>query len=93
MENRGDMTCFHEPYNEAYYYGEDRRNDRYYIADPTLKVTQGLSLATVHSKLTDLVQQEPVFIKDFAYSVAHICLLYTSPSPRDGATSRMPSSA
>ena len=24
---------------------------------------------------------------------AHICLLYTSPSPRDGATSRMPSSA
>ena len=23
----------------------------------------------------------------------HICLLYTSPSPRDGATSRMPSSA
>ena len=25
--------------------------------------------------------------------VACICLLYTSPSPRDGATSRMPSSA
>ena len=24
---------------------------------------------------------------------ARICLLYTSPSPRDGATSRMPSSA
>ena len=24
---------------------------------------------------------------------AEICLLYTSPSPRDGATSRMPSSA
>ena len=23
----------------------------------------------------------------------NICLLYTSPSPRDGATSRMPSSA
>ena len=25
--------------------------------------------------------------------IARICLLYTSPSPRDGATSRMPSSA
>ena len=25
--------------------------------------------------------------------VPKICLLYTSPSPRDGATSRMPSSA
>ena len=26
-------------------------------------------------------------------AVQEICLLYTSPSPRDGATSRMPSSA
>ena len=26
-------------------------------------------------------------------AIDHICLLYTSPSPRDGATSRMPSSA
>ena len=25
--------------------------------------------------------------------IIHVCLLYTSPSPRDGATSRMPSSA
>ena len=25
--------------------------------------------------------------------LAQVCLLYTSPSPRDGATSRMPSSA
>ena len=27
------------------------------------------------------------------FSKCMICLLYTSPSPRDGATSRMPSSA
>ena len=27
------------------------------------------------------------------WSLAMTCLLYTSPSPRDGATSRMPSSA
>ena len=27
------------------------------------------------------------------YDPTHTCLLYTSPSPRDGATSRMPSSA
>ena len=27
------------------------------------------------------------------YSVSYICLLYTSPSPRDPKTSRMPSSA
>ena len=28
-----------------------------------------------------------------AITKATVCLLYTSPSPRDGATSRMPSSA
>ena len=28
-----------------------------------------------------------------AFGVNHICLLYTSPSPRDLSTSRMPSSA
>ena len=30
--------------------------------------------------------------KEYA-TVAHSCLLYTSPSPRDGLLSRMPSSA
>ena len=30
---------------------------------------------------------------DLATNVAMICLLYTSPSPRDGLLSRMPSSA
>ena len=29
----------------------------------------------------------------FTYVLTHICLLYTSPSPRDGLLSRMPSSA
>ena len=28
-----------------------------------------------------------------SFEIAFVCLLYTSPSPRDGATSRMPSSA
>jgi len=72
MSNRGDMTCFHEPYNEAYYYGEDRRNDRYYIVDPELETITGLTLASVHKKLTDLTETEQVFIKDFAYSIGHM---------------------
>ena len=72
MSNRGDMTCFHEPYNESYYYGEDRRHDRYYIADPSLKVTRGLTIQSVHRKLLDLAKQQSVFIKDFAYSVSHM---------------------
>ena len=34
-----------------------------------------------------------VFVKSIDYEKARICLLYTSPSPRDRTRSRMPSSA
>ena len=72
MANRGDMHCFHEPYNEAFYYGEGRRIDRYFKADPDLKVTPGLTIGSVHKKLTTLAETEFVFIKDFPYSIVHL---------------------
>lgn len=72
MANRGDMTCFHEPYNEAFYYGEDRRHDRYFVADASLKAKAGLTIAGVHEKLLALHAKEAVFVKDFAYSVIHM---------------------
>lgn len=72
MANRGDMTCFHEPYNEAFYYGEDRRHDRYFIADKTLQTTPGLSITKVHEKMLKLAASQAVFIKDFAYSIMHM---------------------
>ncbi len=72
MKNRGDMACFHEPYNEAFYYGEDRRHDRYFNADPALEVSRGLTVASVHEKLTGMIPGEQVFIKDFAYSIMHM---------------------
>ena len=28
MRQRGDFTCIHEPFNEAYYFGSDRRSQR-----------------------------------------------------------------
>ncbi len=71
MANRGDMLCFHEPYNEAFYYGEGRRSDRYYIAESTIKAPPELTMDTVHRKLKQKVQCNPVFIKDFAYSIMH----------------------
>ncbi|MEM7565152.1 MAG: sulfotransferase family protein [Pseudomonadota bacterium] len=71
MSNRGDMNCLHEPYNEAYYYGFDRRNHRYFIADPSTPESPDLTLSSVHRKLTRLAEKESVFIKDFAYSVMH----------------------
>ncbi|MXZ80857.1 MAG: sulfotransferase family protein [Gammaproteobacteria bacterium] len=72
MSNRGDMLCFHEPYNEAYYHGEDRRNDRYFADDPAPVGKSGLSMSSVHRKLQDLSASRVVFIKDFAYSVMHM---------------------
>ncbi len=72
MKNRGDMACFHEPYNEAFYYGEDRRIDRYFIIDPELKPKSGLTIGSVHDNLLKLSQTGQVFVKDFAYSILHL---------------------
>ena len=72
MSNRGDMECFHEPYNEAYYYGLDRRHDRYFHADNTLQPTAGLTIASTHEKLSGIAATCNVFVKDFAYSIIHM---------------------
>ena len=53
----------------------------------TAEATNGLPKIEIYSTLTraktPLVTVKP----------GHVCLLYTSPSPRDGLLSRMPSSA
>jgi hypothetical protein len=67
MRQRGDFTCFHEPFNEAYYYGSDRRSQR----DADVPDTEGLSFSAVWSSLTEADAMNPVFVKDFAYSVEH----------------------
>ena len=49
-------------------------------------------LKTYRSELHDLVVKKDQRLKDIG-AQAYLCLLYTSPSPRDGLLSRMPSSA
>eukprot|EP00831_Metopus_contortus_P074742 TRINITY_DN68298_c0_g1_i1.p2 TRINITY_DN68298_c0_g1~~TRINITY_DN68298_c0_g1_i1.p2 ORF type:complete len:199 (-),score=37.89 TRINITY_DN68298_c0_g1_i1:55-651(-) len=52
------------------------------------KAFKGLKLAV------DMNKQNPKFLfEQMKRATAHACLLYTSPSPRDLSTSRMPSSA
>ena len=51
---------------------------------------------TVKEKTDDIVQKENEKLSEFigkSLSELKICLLYTSPSPRDAESSRMPSSA
>ena len=47
--------------------------------------------AVLYALACSTVIQEPQKMK--AYVFSSVCLLYTSPSPRDLSTSRMPSSA
>ena len=41
----------------------------------------------------DLERERGITIKSQSVTLNYTCLLYTSPSPRDNTTSRMPSSA
>lgn len=68
MRQRGDFVCHHEPFNELYYYGEDRRSDR----DASVPAKPGLNYANVWAGLQRQAGDGAVFLKDFAYSVEHM---------------------
>jgi len=67
MRQRGDFECFHEPWNELYYYGEDRQSDR----DAHVEARPGHTYAAVWQSLVDQTASSNVFVKDFVYSVEH----------------------
>ena len=69
MRMRGDMTCFHEPFGEAWYRGEDARWPR---RDPGGTPVAGLSFASVRQELMSAAAGGPVFCKDFAHYVSHL---------------------
>ena len=59
------------------------------------KTKENLTFQAEVSKLLDLVanslySEREIFLREL---ISNSCLLYTSPSPRDGRISRMPSSA
>ena len=56
--------------------------------DIVLLALKAHQIAAVSDKLPGLFHDDTVMV-----TLQNGCLLYTSPSPRDGATSRMPSSA
>ena len=67
MRQRGDFRCFHEPFNELYYYGEDRRS----LRDASVPARPGHNYASVWADLERQANQGNLFLKDFAYSVEH----------------------
>ena len=75
----------------------DLSSDKIYVRDlvnPSIDTSFNLvdsSLNVMHKNSMDISQN----LKDLSDNVStnNTCLLYTSPSPRDGLLSRMPSSA
>ncbi len=69
MRMRGDMTCFHEPFGEAWYQGEDPLWPR---VTPDSVRTPGLTLESVWARLEEEARKGPVFSKDFPHYVDHM---------------------
>ncbi len=69
MRQRGDLNCFHEPYGEAWYQGEEPLWPR--LTEDSLR-TPGLTLESVHRKMLKAKEEGPVFIKDFPHYIDHL---------------------
>ncbi len=70
MRMRGDMTCFHEPFGEAWYQGE---NPLWPRVQPDSVRTPGLTIESVWEELKAAAKAGLVFSKDFPHFIDHMC--------------------
>ena len=69
MRMRGDLACFHEPFGEAWYQGDDARAPRLHADSPR---KPGLSFASVLQRLQTAARQRSVFAKDMPQFTDHL---------------------
>jgi len=69
MRMRGDMACFHEPFGEAWYQGDDARAPRLTASSPR---KPGLNFDSVLRKLQAAAVEHPVFSKDMPQFSDHL---------------------
>lgn len=69
MRMRGDMACFHEPFGEAWYQGDDARAPRLTAASPR---KPGFNFDSVLQKLQAAALKRPVFSKDMPQFTDHL---------------------
>ena len=69
MRMRGDMACFHEPFGEAWYMGDDARAPR--LTDDSPR-KPGLSFTSVMTKIKSAAENRPVFSKDMPQFTEHL---------------------
>jgi Sulfotransferase domain len=69
MRSRGDMSCFHEPFGEAWHLGEDALWPRIKSDSPR---TKGLTFDSVWQDLQAAAVKGPVFSKEFPHYTDHM---------------------
>lgn len=69
MRMRGDLACFHEPFGEAWYQGDDARWPRLTPESPR---QPGLTSAGVLRRVLEVAARRPVFLKEFPIYVMHM---------------------
>ncbi len=69
MRMRGDLACFHEPFGEAWYQGDDARAPRLTAASPR---KPGLNFEQVLHKLGQTSAKRAVFAKDMPQFTDHL---------------------
>lgn len=69
MRQRGDMECFHEPFGEAWYQGDDPLWPR--LTEDSVR-TPGLTYETVWATLKAATEKGPVFSKEFPHYLDHM---------------------
>ena len=68
MRQRGDMTCYHEPFGEVWYYGHERRVPR---PNPTPPIDD-LSFQGVLDDILEKAADGSVFVKEFSHYIIHM---------------------
>jgi hypothetical protein len=66
MSERGDHTVLDEPFSRSYYFGPDRRSDRYTETLPQSSVKETLEA------IEEAARERPVFVKDMAYQAVDL---------------------
>ncbi len=69
MRERGDFTCFHEPFGEVWYQGDEPLWPRYAAGEVR---TPGLTYQRRWAELLAAADAGPVFSKDFPHYVTHL---------------------
>ncbi|KQT91546.1 hypothetical protein ASG49_11030 [Marmoricola sp. Leaf446] len=66
VSERGDHTVLDEPFSRAYYFGPDRRSQRYDETIPDSSAEQVLA------EIEAAAEERPVFVKDMAYQATEL---------------------